>query len=129
MSTAAPEEFAVKVTREDGTVCRIGPIPYQHVAQQMHRQFTFFSPGSRTGAAEATVEVTAYEAGEAHLPLLPCNADFLVGLLYDPVEGSEAPFPDLWDRLEAQHGHPRAAKAFSSACALYDYDHAEGADK
>lgn len=115
------EELAVHVLRPDGTDVRIGPIPYQHVAESIQYHFTQVFPRSRAGAEGCVVAITTYDDKAEHLPLVPANQDAILNLLDDPVQGAEAPFPDLWDRLCAQHGYDVAQGPWDAA--LRDWDH------
>lgn len=122
-------ELALTVTREGGAVVRIGPIGYQHVAEQMIRAFRMMAHNT-TGAAGASYEIGLYrpKEGETYLPLVPARADVLLQLMDHPVQGSEAQFPDLWSRLQAQHGYETAVEAWTTACALMDQPDDEEAE-
>lgn len=112
--------LAIRVDRPDGTSVRIGPIPHQRTAESMYHHFTTESPRSRDGAADCTVAIVPYDETAEHLPLLPACQDAILELLDDPVAGVDAPFPDLWDRLHAQHGSEVAAKVWSGALRFRD---------
>lgn len=116
------EDLALIVTRADGGIVRIGPILYRHIAEQMMRTFESMATNT-TGAAGADYSIEPYwpQPGETYLPLVPANADVLVGLLEKETgPGEPEPFPDLWSRLHAQHGYEVAQKAWKTACMLVD---------
>lgn len=116
------DQYSIIVTRGDGTVVFIGPIPYRHVAEQMHRYFTGEARVHTAGAAEAEVKIVGYDPSIEHLPLVPANAMAVYDLLDHPVQGSNAPFPDLWTRMHAQHGYETAKKAWNEACVIKALD-------
>jgi hypothetical protein len=113
-------EYAITVTRADESVTRIGPIPFLHIAEDMHRYFTGEARVHTAGAADAAVEICQYDPDVEHLPLVPASVDTLIGLMDDPVQGCEAPFPDLWTRFSAQHGYEKAQVTWGTACVLAD---------
>ncbi|MFF9786327.1 hypothetical protein [Streptomyces nigrescens] len=117
---AEPTEFAVIVSRTDGGSTRIGPIPFKHVAEDMTRSFSSFS--TRPERDGVTSEVVVYDPGVRHLPLVPAEADRILAVIEDPDQGFEAPFPNLWDRLVAQHGLQATDRAWREAVSS---DHAE----
>ncbi|MFE6000247.1 hypothetical protein ACFQ6C_25860 [Streptomyces sp. NPDC056454] len=121
-----PPPYAVAVERKDGSEVRIGPIEFAHVAEQMAHWFKIDARGSREGARGCAVTIVAYDERREHLPLVPANADAVLMVIEDPVQGSGAPFPDLWDRLCAQHGHAGAKKSWDLALVLMDGAQAEG---
>ncbi|MFH8483040.1 hypothetical protein [Streptomyces sp. NPDC018055] len=120
-----PPPYAVAVERRDGSEVRIGPIEFAHVAEQMSHWFKIDARGSREGARGCAVTIVAYDENRVHLPLVPANADSVLGVIEDAVQGSDAPFPSLWDRLCAQHGHADAQKAWDTALMLMDGAQAE----
>ncbi|PPS89417.1 hypothetical protein [Streptomyces sp. MH60] len=113
-------EYAITVTRADESVTRIGPIPYLHVAEAMHRYFTGEARTHTAGAAEAHVEIAAYDPDAEHLPLVSCSTDAVLVAMEDPEQNPDGPFPDLWSRFRAQHGYEEAEKVWSTAVALID---------
>ncbi|MCZ1012061.1 hypothetical protein [Streptomyces lydicus] len=121
MSTTDPAELAIKVTRTDGGTTLIGPIAFEHIAQQMVRSFELMAHNT-TGADGAQYEVGPYapEPGETYLPLVPADTDTVMSLMDDPVQGIEAPFPDLWSRLHAQHGYETARQVWHPATGMID---------
>ncbi|MFF1400219.1 hypothetical protein ACFVZD_41425 [Streptomyces sp. NPDC058287] len=64
----------------------------------------------------------------AHLPLVPARQDRFLARLDDPVEGDRLPFPDMWDRLCAQHGYDVAVRPWNDATIYSDYLNSEEAD-
>ncbi|MFI8793132.1 hypothetical protein [Streptomyces sp. NPDC055105] len=58
----------------------------------------------------------------------PAPIDSILARLDDPVEGDRAPFPDLWDRLCAQHGYDVAVKPWNDVTTYSDYLNSEEAD-
>ncbi|MFD8648667.1 hypothetical protein [Streptomyces mirabilis] len=113
------EDLAIAVTRADGGITRIGPILYRHIAEQMVRNFQSMASNTE-GAAGASYGIVPYwpQPGETYLPLVPANADVIVGLL--EKAGEREPFPDLWSRLHAEHGYETAERAWRTACILVD---------
>lgn len=123
MTASTGDELAVVVTRADGTVCQIGPIFYRHVAEQIARGLQG-EAYSTTGAAEAGIVIAPFDVVATSLPLLQCEAESLLAVMDDPVQGSDAPFPDLCSRVVAQHGD-RGREAFGAACILMDFYEAQ----
>lgn len=118
------EDLALTVTRADGGIVRIGPIGYQRVADQMVRTFESMATNT-TGAAGARYRIEPYapKPDETYLPLVPASTDAVLTAMED--EGNNAPFPDLWSRLRAQHGYEVALQAWRPACVLSDGPDAE----
>jgi len=116
---AQPHDKAVVVVLEDGTETRIGPIPYDHIAEQMVRAFERMRHNT-AGAGTARFEIVAYDAAAEHLPLVGASMDAIL-MTWD-MEGKRAdgPFPDLWARLSAQHGDATVRTAWHNACAYVD---------
>ncbi|MEV7675072.1 hypothetical protein [Streptomyces sp. NPDC088752] len=115
------EDLALIVTRADDSMARIGPIGFRHVAEQMVRTFQSMATNT-TGAAGARYAITSYapEPGETYLPLVHASTYAVLDVIDDPVQGSEALFPDLWSRLHAQHGYETAERIWKNACAVMD---------
>ncbi|MEU5239703.1 hypothetical protein ACH4UR_25420 [Streptomyces lydicus] len=114
-------ELAIKVTRTDGGTTLIGPIPFQHIADHMVLAFKSMAHNT-TGADGARYEVSEFSprSGETYLPLVPASTDAITSLMDDTVQGVEAPFPDLWSRLHAQHGYETACRAWRRATIMVD---------
>lgn len=120
--------LAILVTREDGGETRIGPIFYEHVAEQMVRAFE----GMRTnteGAAGARFEIVGYDENKEHLSTVSAMRDGVLLAMYEEGNRADGPFPDLWSRLHAQHGYDQALRAWSEACRYLDAEAAEAAEE
>ncbi|MFG2210964.1 hypothetical protein [Streptomyces sp. NPDC048638] len=101
-AATTPAPLAVIVTRADGRVARIGPITGPGVAGAIHASLTRAT--TIPEKADASAEIARFDAAEPHLPLLDAEVDTVLELMDDTEQGVEAPFPNLWDRLVAQHG-------------------------
>ncbi|MFJ4702980.1 hypothetical protein ACIP5N_33000 [Streptomyces sp. NPDC088768] len=110
-TTTAP--LAVIVTKADGYVTRIGPIPTPDVAGAIHASLS--RPTTIPEQAAATAEVARFAPEQPHLPLLDAEIETVVELIDHPEQGVEAPYPNLWDRLVAQHGLETADALFKAA--------------
>lgn len=119
--TAENTELAVKVTRPDGSVAQVGPIEYEHVAQDIHRYFIGEAATSREGAAECQVTIVPFDPSLPSLPLVPAHADTVHSLMDHPEQGCDTPFPDLWDRLRGQHGYGTAERVWGQACRIQSH--------
>ncbi|MEW1760584.1 hypothetical protein AB0393_29235 [Streptomyces cyaneofuscatus] len=113
--------LAVIVTRADGGVVRIGPITSPGAAGAIHASLTRFTTIPEQAAASA--EVAPYSAAEPHLPLLDAQVGTVLELMDDGELGVNAPFPNLWDRLVAQHGLSVANALVHEALAARREDH------
>ncbi|WP_127452557.1 hypothetical protein [Streptomyces sp. B29(2018)] len=111
VTTSAP--LAVIVTKADGNVTRIGPIPTPDVAEAIHASLS--RPTTIPEQAAATAEVARFAPEQPHLPLLDAEIETVVELIDHPEQGVEAPYPNLWDRLVAQHGLETADALFKAA--------------
>ncbi|MFE0369522.1 hypothetical protein [Streptomyces tendae] len=115
MTTTSAAPLAVIITRADGGVTRIGPIPTPDAANAIRTSLT-----RRTTIPEqasATAEVAPFVSEMPHLPLLDAEPDTVLALMDDDEQGVEAPFPSLWDRLVAQHGLGTAVAVWKEALA------------
>ncbi|KOU43223.1 hypothetical protein [Streptomyces sp. WM6378] len=90
------------VTRADGGVTRIGPITAPREAGAIHASLTRAT--TIPEKASASAEIVRFNSAEQHLPLLDAEVETVLELMDDTEQGVEAPFPNLWDRLVAQHG-------------------------
>ncbi|MCX4826767.1 hypothetical protein OG883_44810 [Streptomyces sp. NBC_01142] len=103
------------VTRADGAVTRIGPILTPDVADAIHTSLTRYTTIPEQAAA--TAEIVPFAPEMLHLPLLDAEAGTLLALMDDGEQGVQAPFPNVWDRLVAQHGLGTADTVWKEALA------------
>ena len=109
-------EIAVHVVRPGGGTTRIGPIPNRGVAEDIVASFTSFS--TRPERQGVSCAIAVYDPGQDHLPLVPAEPACIAALVDHPDQGFDAPFPNLWDRLVAQHGLGTADRVWKAAMDL-----------
>jgi len=115
LTTTSTAPLAVIVTRADGGVTRIGPIPGWQLADAIHASLTRFTTIPEQAAA--TAEIVPFTPELPHLPLLDAESEAVLALIDDSDQGIEAPFPNVWDRLVAQHGLTGADTVWREALA------------
>ncbi|WP_329020803.1 hypothetical protein [Streptomyces sp. NBC_01601] len=108
-------ELAVHVVRPDSGATRIGPIPAKATADDLVESFRSFS--TRLERQGVTCAIAAYDPDQEHLPLLPAEPARIAALIDHPVQGLDAPYPNLWDRLVAQHGLGTTDRVWRAAMA------------
>ncbi|GGU40644.1 hypothetical protein [Streptomyces violascens] len=123
-TTSAP--LAVIVTKADGGVTRIGPITAPGEARAIHASLTRAT--TIPEKASASAEIARFNSAEPHLPLLDAEVETVLELMDDTEQGVEAPFPNLWDRLVAQHGLTVADTLIRAALAARRQGHRPSAD-
>jgi hypothetical protein len=116
VTTTSTALLAVIVTKADGGVTRIGPIPTPDVADAIHTSLTRLTTIPEQAAA--TAEIVPFTPGMPHLPLLDAEVETVLALMDDDEQGVEAPFPNIWDRLVAQHGLGTANTVWREALAV-----------
>ncbi|WP_328973348.1 hypothetical protein [Streptomyces sp. NBC_00239] len=99
---ASTAPLAVIVTRADGGVTRIGPITAPGAAGAIHASLTRLTTIPEKAAASAVI--APFSSAVPHLPLLEAEVETVRTLMDDDEQGVGAPFPNIWDRLVAQHG-------------------------
>ncbi|MGW1436817.1 hypothetical protein ACWD7M_16400 [Streptomyces griseus] len=120
-----PPPYAVLVKRWNGGEVRIGPILTASTAETMVHWFKIDARGSRPDAQKCVVTVVEFEKRRPHLPLVAAARGAVLAAMEDSAQGMEGPFPNLRDRLCAQHGYAVAQGVMNEVMSLQAAEEAE----